>query len=141
MRHRIGALIAAVLLPLTLLTNATPANATDKEFYACQDVSCPGTGETGGTIVWNNRTATLRAWLDHPTNATWYTTATYEAFAGTTKVDTAAGSVGPNVHLIDFPPFAIGDPNRVGGIDRIRITVCSLIDGYNACGDQYNFWR
>jgi hypothetical protein len=142
MFRRISVLIAAAMLPIILLSNATSASATDHEFLACQDDNCQDNGDTAGDIVWNNRTATIvNAYLVHPANATWYTTATYDGMAGTTKVDSAAGSVGPNVRVINFPPFAVGDPNRVGGIDRIRITVCSRIDGYPACGNQYSFWR
>ena len=59
-----------------------------------------------------------------------------EAFAGATKIDTQSGSVTDGERSYNF---TIGDPDLVGGINRIRITVCT--PSPTNCGAPLNVWR
>ncbi|MFI5606741.1 hypothetical protein [Amycolatopsis sp. NPDC051903] len=58
--------------------------------------------------------------------------ARFTAFAGSTKVDSEIANKPGET-------FTIGDPNRVGGINRIRTQVCvTSTDGQFGCGAQWN---
>jgi hypothetical protein len=103
-------------------------------------------GNTNGSITWYNRTARIEGavstgawiedWLDH-------TTAYFEAYAGATKIDSTTWTAGKRTPepIIHFT-FTIGDTDLVGGINRIKITVCDFsYDGSRECGDPVNYSR
>ncbi|GAB2570138.1 hypothetical protein [Kribbella endophytica] len=90
-----------------------------------------------GYITWGNRTATITVTVgDKSTGGT--TRVFFDAFAGSTKVDSDVRSAG-NV-TVTFTPFAIGNPGLPGGINRIRTQVCYFKpDGQRiACSGQWN---
>ena len=106
------------------------------DFNVCVDQAC--TMSVGGTITWLNRSAQVDgAVLNNVADST--ATAYFDAFAGSTKVDgmrvpavREPGSKYPLMVEFDVP---IGDPAVVGGIDRIRIQICSSV---KRCSVQWN---
>lgn len=97
-------------------------------------------GSDGG-VAWGQRTAELSGSLwDDDTNSSTYTKIYFDAFAGSTKVDSDFRTV--NNREIPFR-FDIGDPDLVGGIDRIRIQVCVHFPEwpYKECSEQDNELR
>ncbi len=126
------ALFAAVVLLVGALfagqgsAGATVAWAVD-HFKVCWTTPCTVYAE--GDITWGNRTAQVSVHVEGPGyNASAY----FDAFAGTTKVDSH----------VTFEPgetFTIGNPNLVGGINRIRTQVCVTGSGGEfGCGVQWN---
>ncbi|MFJ8113166.1 hypothetical protein [Streptomyces sp. NPDC096132] len=78
-----------------------------------------------GTITWYNRTAGMQGYVQdflygHST------TAVFEAFAGSVKIDSETRTANNESDLGYFRhfDFTIGDTDLVGGIDRVKITVC-----------------
>jgi hypothetical protein len=140
MRKKICALITVAGLLFSIVANTMPANATDLEFQVCVDENCE-TDIAVGDIAWLNRTATISGWVGHGAlDATWSATVVFDAFAGTTKVDTQTRTVRPPDRTLNYG-FTIGDPNLVGGIDRIRIQVISYYPGGPFYSPQQNYWR
>ncbi|TCC35257.1 hypothetical protein E0H75_41460 [Kribbella capetownensis] len=139
MRKRTFALTSAVALLLGSTINAVPANATDNKFWACVWESCTGS-QTTGTITWLNRTATLSGSVFKEEGVDYSVTAIFDAFAGTTKVDTQTRTLRTADDNMSIG-FTIGDPDLVGGIDRIRVQICENDLTPPFCGVQQNFWR
>lgn len=125
----------AVALSVTALSlgqqpaSAAPEFAVD-HFKVCYSTQHCGDEYTEGKITWGQRTARVEAAVID--RSPLYVTVHFHAFAGSTMVDhkTISGS----------ETFTIGDPNRRGGIDRIRTQVC--VSGSQAgevdCGRQWN---
>lgn len=90
-------------------------------------------GGTSGGIIWGNRTSEVQGSVTDVSGD--HTVAYFDAFAGSTKVasTTRTASYGTVPYH-----FFIGDPNLVGGIDRIRIQVCTIVDVIRFCGPQEN---
>jgi hypothetical protein len=65
------------------------------------------------------------------------TTVFFDAFAGSTKVDSDHRDVVPGGGIPYH--FIIGDPNLAGGFDRLRIQVCRT--GTTQCSAQINVHR
>ncbi|WP_160694188.1 hypothetical protein [Amycolatopsis sp. SID8362] len=108
----------------------TAAWANDT-FSVCS-VTC-AEGYAVGGIVWGNRTATVQGSVTNYYAD--FTTVYFDAFAGSTKVDSAtrSSSAGDVSYRFD-----IGNPDLPGGVDRIRVQVCSTAGGDRLCGPQYN---
>lgn len=132
MTTRVGKLLVAAVVALagTLFAGGGSAGATTAwapdHFKVCWS-TCVVYAE--GDITWGNRTAVVSVQISAPGyNASVY----FDAFAGTTKVDSH----------VSFKPgdtFTIGNPNLVGGINRIRTQVCvTSSDGQFGCGGQWN---
>jgi hypothetical protein len=124
MRARV--LAAGVLTAgAVVIAPAAPAYADVwKTFEVCAP-SCDY-GLVDGTVIFYNRTADVNGLVyDVGTGST---TAVFEAYAGAKKIDsetrTANDDPGSSLGSPRLFDFAIGDPNLVGGIDRIKITVC-----------------
>jgi hypothetical protein len=68
------------------------------------------------------------------------TRAVFEAYAGATKIDTkSVDSYNPAVPS-NFGPITIGDTNLVGGINRVKITVCVLFTNTGwICGSPSHY--
>lgn len=137
---KVAVVIAAIVMTLGF---ASPAAAV--QTFSDFDVKgWEGRDENGsaeGTFTWNNRTTEVRGnyWPGH--GRTWVI---FEAFAGSTKVDSkwAEGTpCGPEVSCFWFINTTIGDPNRVGGINRIKVTVCMgpALNDWDACGQSVNY--
>ena len=125
-------LLAVIVLAGTMFAGQGSAGATaawsPDHFKVCWDGgSCVVYAE--GDIVWGNRTAQVSVHINAPG---YNAEARFDAFAGSTKVDSE----------ITFEPgetFVIGDPNLLGGIDRIRTQVCVTGSGGEfGCGAQWN---
>ncbi|MFM9615533.1 hypothetical protein [Streptomyces sp. V2] len=120
------------------LANA-PASAADyptDHFVVGND-----SGRTYGDITWYNRTANITGTVaDHTSGG--YTTAYFEAFAGSTKIDSVTRSANDESDLGEWRGFnfTIGDTDLTGGIDRIKVTVCRhYSSGSDVCSAPENY--
>ena len=149
-RHRGRALLVYVFITIGIVFGvAPPAQAySTTGFFACDNRTswlCSNS-LTQGSFTWYNRTAGVQG---HVVNTgVGSTTAIFEAFAGSTKIDRETRTADDTTMYSgsDIPgdrpfSFTIGDANLVGGIDRIRVTVCLNSSGYTVCGDPRHFWR
>jgi len=120
----------------TLGIAVAPASAAStSSFYVSKTNS-----STYGTITWHNRTASVDGTVaDHQSSA--YTVAYFEAFAGSTKIDSETRSANDESSLGEYRTFAftIGDSDLVGGIDRIKVTVCTHYASDRFCSDPKNY--
>ncbi|WP_446220006.1 hypothetical protein [Micromonospora sp. IBHARD004] len=120
---------------------AAPASAAypQTSFYNCGPMGCDYSG-TEGRFTWYNRTASIYGWMwncDIPGGAA----VAFEAFAGSTKVDSKqvyGDEIGCQ-GLIEYN-LGIGDTNRPGGINRIKVTVCTD-EGWTWCAPPRNYSR
>jgi len=123
---------AMVVLAGTLFAGQGSAGATTAwardHFKVCWTTT-PCDVYAEGDITWGNRTADVSVRVVGPGG---WATAHFDAFAGSTKVDSyTANEPGE--------PFNIGNPNLPGGINRIRTQVCFAGDsGEGGCGGQWN---
>lgn len=125
---RVRASIGALVVTSVVLSSAAAANAAwvNDTFHVRDGRFADPSHERGytdGVIIWGNRTATVSGTVyDSKWNGEFSTIALFEAYAGANKIDiqrrTASGGGSRGFS------FAIGDPDLVGGIDRVRITVC-----------------
>jgi hypothetical protein len=135
-----ASLVAAVAVVVSGQTTASAGvqYAVDN-WWMC--ASPYGTCDSGteGTIVWGQRTAVLNGHVwDDGTDASSYVKVYFDAFAGSVKVDSDFRTA--NNDDRSFGPLTLGDPDRVGGIDRIRIQVCAHFPDwpYKECSTQEN---
>jgi len=125
--------LAAVLALGTVAPAASASvNWANDTFSHCSD-SC-ARGAARGTIVWANRTANVNGSVtDAPGDL--HTTVVFDAYAGNTPVDHQTRSATSTTKSYNFP---IGDPNLVGGINRILIKVCTTdVFGNEGCNGPY----
>jgi hypothetical protein len=129
---RRAAATAAVTAGIAAGGAVVPAAATVQyavdSFRTCMDWDTAATGgcviRAEGSVTWHNRTATITGKVinGHGQSAT----AFFRAYAGSTKIDettrTASG-----VSTTPFS-FVIGDPDLVGGINRITISIQHYAD-------------
>lgn len=127
-----------------VLGAAAPAYAYPvTPFYNCYNgAGACSYAYTEGSIVWYNRTAGIQGHVvDVGTGST---TAVFEAFAGSTKIDSTTRTANDETSLGGDRSFnfTIGDTDLVGGIDRIKVTVCvTEPNGARDCGTPLNFSR
>ncbi|GHG03028.1 hypothetical protein GCM10017567_18050 [Amycolatopsis bullii] len=131
--------MAAVAVPAVW---AGPAGASTTAFpNDSWDISTDVSplGLSSGGAVWSNRSAVLQGSVqdfggDHSTRVY------FTAYAGSTKVDGDGRTAGPG-ETVPFK-FSIGDPDRVGGFDRLSIQVCELgAGGPQLCSPGINLHR
>lgn len=136
-----GAAVAASVVGLS-----TPALAYAQDnFSVCYSVASHcDSGYTTGAITWFNRTAEVSGQVGD--RGAGSMTAIFEAFADSTKVDTETRftddtAIGTTASPRGFT-FTIGDPDLVGGINRVRITLCKNYQtASQSCTSQENHWR
>lgn len=130
---------AALALPMILAgqagasTTAFPNDTWD----ISNDVDVVGVS-VGGAI-WSNRSATLQGYVED-LGGSFSTRVYFTAYSGAEKVDGDGRTAGPGQKVpFNFP---IGDPDRVGGFDRLSIQVCELgADGPQFCSPGINLHR
>lgn len=139
--RRLGALTTVTMasgLFAAGIASAGPSSAAwTNDTYSVCSASCLFDGGASGGVIWGNRTSTVQgsvsSYFGNPT------TVHFDAFAGSTKVDSetrTTSSAGLSYN------FTIGNPDLPGGVDRIRVQVCTThADGARACGDQFNMIR
>jgi hypothetical protein len=140
------AAVGGVAVAASVVGVSTPALAfAPDSFSVCYSVSSRcDSGYTVGTINWLNRTAEVSGEVSD--SGAGSITAIFEAFAASNKIDTQTRSTddtatGPTASPRGFT-FAIGDPNLVGGINRVRITLCkNYKTASQSCTSQDNHWR
>lgn len=69
-----------------------------------------------------------------------YTQAVFEAYAGSTKVGAAQTRTVSRYAVYKDFSFVAGDPDLVGGIDRIKVTLCVYVLSGKHCGTPYQAW-
>ncbi|MEU7789303.1 hypothetical protein [Amycolatopsis sp. NPDC049159] len=117
---RAGAAAAGIAITAAAMA-ATPAAAAtwpNDSFDLCP-TTCAVGGTLGG-VAWGNRTATVQGTMTDIEGSG--TTVYFEAYAGSVKIDSTTRST-PADKTEPFH-FTIGDPDRVGGFDRLKIQVC-----------------
>lgn len=138
---RAAAAAAALALPLVPAGQAEASTtAFPNDLWNVSDaVVVQGVSEGG--VIWNNRTATLQGYVEDWDNELTYSTRVYfTAYAGDTKVDGDGRTAGPG-QKVPFK-FDIGDPNLVGGFNRLSIQVCRLTpSGPEFCSPGINLHR
>ncbi|MDN3027434.1 hypothetical protein [Streptomyces sp. S.PB5] len=112
------------------------------DFNVCNPYCDPDTeqGFVDGSITWYNRTAGVTGGVESYFEDGRPTTAYFDAYAGSVKIDsdhrTAANGSRRGFN------FTIGDTNLEGGINRIKITVCTLVNGDpKYCSTPMNYTR
>lgn len=116
---------AGVLLAMALGTPAEAGTLTEPEpvdsYVDCTDW-IPCDGQVSLSVIWLNRTARVQGHIDDLAGDGLSTTVFVEAYAGAKKI---AGTTrtASDWESVDFN-FVIGDPNLVGGIDRIKLQIC-----------------
>ncbi|WP_370969486.1 hypothetical protein [Amycolatopsis sp. cg9] len=114
---RTGAVAAGIVITVA----ATPAAAAGWPNDSFD--LCPTTCAIGGTIggvAWGNRTAEVQGSMTDIEGSG--TTVFFEAYSGSVKIDSTTRTT-PADKTEPFH-FTIGDPDRVGGFDRLKIQVC-----------------
>ncbi|MEU5727423.1 hypothetical protein ABZ783_37250 [Micromonospora sp. NPDC047738] len=121
---------------------ASPAAAaypqTGFDVYGCC-VDYITAGNTDGVITWYNRTAYISG--DVYTGDSTTATAVFEAFASdatSSKIESQTRTVSGTWNSKHFG-FTIGDSNLVGGIHRIKITLCDY--SVDSCGRSINYYN
>jgi hypothetical protein len=124
-RTRALSAMAALVAALTLGAVTTPVASATSAAWANDTFSlCSGTCKLGaarGTIAWGNRTANVNGSVSDASSEL-HTTVIFDAYAGNTHVDHQTRTASNTTKSYNFP---IGDPDLVGGINRILITVCT----------------
>jgi hypothetical protein len=127
------ALSSALVAALTLGAVATPVASAaaggwaNDSFRQCS-ASCTK-GLATGTIVWGNRTANVNGSVADAAGDQ-HTTVIFDAYAGNTHVDHQTRTASATTRSYNFP---IGDPDLVGGVNRILIKVCTTTISGDEC--------
>ncbi|MFD4205948.1 hypothetical protein ACFWRG_08150 [Micromonospora tulbaghiae] len=129
---------------LATLALASPAHAYPAQSYkVCYLPSDCGYDWASGNITWYSRTAGIQGHVVSGAgcdNAVDSTQVAFEAYAGANKKDTQTRTTSGYCADLSYN-FTIGDPNLVGGIDRIKVTVCVITGGERYCGEPWNYWK
>lgn len=134
MTRLVAAAVVALALPLVHAGQAGASawpndtwDLTDREFYATSI----------GGVVWGNRTATLQGSLED-LGGIYGATVHFTAYDGATRVTGTTRHADPD-EVLPFN-FSFGDPDRVGGFDRLKIQVCADNDA-TTCSPAINLNR
>ncbi|GGN20194.1 hypothetical protein GCM10011609_71720 [Lentzea pudingi] len=135
-RRVAGAAVAVALALPVVVTGQAQASAWPNDTWDVTDKFAAGVSV--GAITWGNRTSNLRGYVEDFGGVN-STTVVFTAYAGATKVDsdTRTASPGENVPF-NFP---IGDPDKVGGFDRLKIQVCQSQNPEQTCNPGVNVTR
>ncbi|MGW3730371.1 hypothetical protein [Streptomyces sp. NPDC000851] len=140
--HRLAVVAATAVTCLGTVSVGNGSAATASE-WPVDRYLVDGTSTnvyTQGSVTWGNRTAELTGWVDNNWPRGW-TTAYFEAYAGTTKIASTTRTDSSGGSYTSYR-FTIGDPNRVGGFDRVKIQVCwDTAEGDGGCGTPRHYWR
>jgi hypothetical protein len=142
-------MVPLLISVMVAVGSATAAHAANTPFDARGNEADGCHGRSKGWVVWHNRTATVEGKVTGVPLSTSCeyidsTTAYFEAYAGTTKIDSQTRTlhhdyVGDNFISFDF---TIGDPDLVGGINRVKVTVCNAFtNGGWTCGVPVHAYR
>jgi hypothetical protein len=150
MKKHVRAIVAGVLASAgVVLGLQVPAYAAwPSDSYRVNFAYFPPTGIIWyyaiGGVNWSNRTAYVSGDVYDVDGMVMTSTVVFEAYAASTKIDSQTrtadqfGSTGSPRHY----GFTIGDPDKPGGIDRIKITVrYNSADGSFLNGPTYQVHR
>jgi hypothetical protein len=136
-RVRFVVLVLLVLIG-SLAVGAQPASAFPSTEFRVEGIG--GGDETAGDIIWYNRTAGVAGYVAAYCciNELQTTRAHFASYAGSRKIQEKTRD--SNGGVVRFDRFVIGDTNLVGGINRIKITVCTLFtDTGWLCGQPVHY--
>jgi hypothetical protein len=97
-------------------------------------------GGAEGAVTWGNRTAEVSGHVwDYESAATESTVAYFTAYAGSTAIQGTTRAA----HNEDRSfRFTIGDPDLVGGVNRVKIQICYVDNGTQGwCSTPVQVWR
>ncbi len=129
-----GAVAAAALVTATTPATASPAATWPNDtFVVCVPVApCPA--QSNGGIVWSNRSALVKGQIRSLSGSG--TTVYFEAYAGSTKVDSDTRTAGPGEDV----PFDVSlSTDVVGGFNRVKIQIC--LPGPSKCSEPLHAHR
>ncbi|MFC0625418.1 hypothetical protein [Kribbella deserti] len=124
---------AATAVVVAVTGGQSPASATAQWdfdwFRVCVDQAASMC--VAGHIEWGNRTSKVAADITNNV-AGGIATVRWDAFANSTKIDSATSTVPARTAEVNF---TLGDPDLPGGVNRIRIQICS---SPTRCSIQWN---
>ena len=130
---------AAVGLALALpLVSVGQANASAWPNDTWEIYDAKRAGASGGGVIWSNRSAKLKGYVNDFGGEN-STTVYFTAYAGGKKVAGLTRTAPPG-RKIPFDP-SIGDPELVGGFDRLSIQVCQPQSLSDTCSPGINLHR
>jgi hypothetical protein len=132
-----GALATAAVAVVAAGAGQLPASASTQfapdEFRVCVDQAC--SMSVRGDITWGQRTASVTGAVVNKRPGV-MASVHWDAFANSTKIDSTTTYVlNPEQATVVPIDFTLGNPNLVGGINRIRIQIC---DSPTHCSVQWN---
>ena len=150
MRSLLRKLAVAATIAAAAGLTAVPASVAStadagRYFMLCMAHNCPTPSYVYGWITWYQRTVNLTGRVSSDsTPSTEYLQARFQAFAGTRQIgptQTRTATAG-NGWAIDYS-FVMGDPDLVGGVNKIKITLCEPDDqpGHMLCDLGHEFVR
>jgi hypothetical protein len=136
---RASALGSAITVGTVVAVQA-PAFAFSADHYEiCVTASYRDACSTG-TISWSNRTAAITGNVIDVSEGA-YTIVIFESFAGTTKIQSQTRTANEDTGLGGDRGFnfTIGDPDLVGGINRIKVTVRQMYPSSGNYDDSLSY--
>jgi hypothetical protein len=135
-KTRVATMAAGVLALSFVQAGQAGASAWPNDTW---DVSSVGYEALSvGAVTWANRTATLKGHVQDD-GGILSSTVFFTAYAGSTKVDSDTRTASPGQDR-SFSDVTIGDPDLVGGFDRLKIQVCE--SGHpETCSEPVNLNR
>jgi hypothetical protein len=134
---------SAAAVAVAMAGGVAPAQAATSEWFnVCGVLDCGY--NVAGTITWHNRTASVTGdVIDAIKDDGTYGVAVFEAFAGSRKIDseTRSANADGSTGVVRGFNFTIGDTELVGGIDRIKITMCEEQAYHRDCGPSRNYLK
>jgi hypothetical protein len=126
--------MATVLTPVAAQASVTP------RFDVYSPAGANDEGWAYGSITWSNRTAYIGGWVQPDWVGSSVVVAYFEAFTNDTRVGPTEHRTAEDGYSKNYG-FTIGDPDKPGGINNIRITVCNEypITGQRYCGLRRRF--
>jgi len=146
MKKHVRAIVAGVLAAAGIVLGVqVPAYAAwpSDIFHIAFTPSYPA-HLTDGHVNWGNRTAYVDGTVFDMDDLPTTTTVVFEAYAASTKIDSQTRTVDENGSTGYFRNFgfSIGDPDKPGGIDRIKITIrINYAGGVFTNGPMYQIHR
>lgn len=145
MRFRLRILLATLVAAIGAVVGVqAPAFAYPTTPFAVCGYTADCDVVTWGEFTWYNRTTNIDGSMvgclpgSDPYLKHW---AVFESFRGSKKIDSKNVPVNNCGQVIDFV-MTIGDTNLVGGIDRIKVTVCSgfALNSWT-CGSSISYFK
>jgi hypothetical protein len=145
MNHVVRRVFAAGAAALVVAVAGGHASASATAQYApdtfriCVDQAC--TMETKGTITWSNRMATIEGEVINRVSGT--ALGNFGVFAGENYIEgmviKSTVPAGSSTDVVTkFGPATLGNPDLAGGVNIVKIKVCS---SFTRCSAEHSYVR